>query len=125
MTDDESASPPPPPSEGSGSAVPEPGGVQVAPGWYSIDPKSNTQTYWDGAHWSKTRTWRLSNFEPLTGTADGGPYLASVPSTANYVVEYDGSGNVWVAPAGSWGTTFDPTQSLEDNPQACAVASTN
>jgi len=39
------AGPPPPPGD-------------AAPGWYSLDPQTNAQAYWDGQDWSKTRHWR-------------------------------------------------------------------
>ena len=40
------------------SATPKSAGSDVAPGWHQVDPRSNTQVYWDGEQWTKTRRWR-------------------------------------------------------------------
>lgn len=63
-----------------------------------------------------------SNYGPLT-TGDT-PYLNASPSTAEYVVEYDSSGNVWVAPPNTFDPSFVATESIEANPNACADAVT-
>ena len=59
-----------------------------------------------------------SNFAPLTGSGHGGPYLHSPPATTHYVIEYDASGHVWVAPPGSYGV-YDPGQDFDKQPNAC------
>ena len=52
------------PSEASGAAQaaapgpPPPPEVTVAPGWYSLNQRGNSQSYWDGERWAKTRQWR-------------------------------------------------------------------
>jgi hypothetical protein len=44
----------------------------------------------------------VNNFSPLTvATGSNGPYLRVAPGTANYVVEYDSNGNVWVELTGA------------------------
>ena len=30
----------------------------MAPGWYSVNQGGNSQSYWDGERWAKTRQWR-------------------------------------------------------------------
>jgi hypothetical protein len=40
------------------SATPKATGADVAPEWHQLDPRSNTQAYWDGEQWTKTRRWR-------------------------------------------------------------------
>ena len=42
-----------------------------------------------------------ANFAPLTAAGGGGPYLSKPPDTRFYVIEYDSSGHVWVAPPGT------------------------
>jgi len=64
-----------------------------------------------------------ANFQPLTSAAGGdGPYMAKPPSTASYVIEYDSSGHVWVAPPGSYGATYNAGQSFDGNPNICLAA---
>jgi hypothetical protein len=65
-----------------------------------------------------------SNYGPLTTGGGGGPYLNGIPSTADYVVEYDSSGNVWVAPPNTFEPSFVANQSLQANPNACEDAVT-
>jgi len=72
------------------------------------------------APWSATTY--ASNFAPLTAAVDGGPYLKSAPGTSYYVIEYDASGNLWVAPPGTYGATYNPGQSFEGNPNICLAA---
>jgi hypothetical protein len=69
--------------------------------------------------WSATTY--VGNFSPLTSAGGGGPYLAKPPGTANYVIEYDSSGDVWVAPPGAYGATFNPGQSMA-NTDVCEPA---
>jgi hypothetical protein len=57
------------------------------------------------------------NFAPLIPQ-----YLHSAPRTGSYAIEYDSSGHVWVAPAGSYGATYNPGQDFSTNPNVCVVA---
>ena len=59
-----------------------------------------------------------SNFAPLIPT-----YLHNPPATTSYVIEYDSAGHVWVAPPGSYGATYNPGQSFDNNQNVCQVAS--
>ena len=53
--------------------------VSVAPGWYSVNQGGNSQSYWDGERWAKTRHWRGTGWvedggDPAvvgTGSGDG------------------------------------------------------
>jgi hypothetical protein len=66
----------------------------------------------------------VNNFSPLTGArGNNGPYLQVAPSTANYVVEYDSYGNVWVEQSGTYDSGYNPSQDSNNNPNACSVAS--
>jgi hypothetical protein len=62
------------------------------------------------------------NFLPLTSTASGGPYLPKAPATTNYVMEYDASGHVWIAPPGAYGAIYNPGQGFDTNPDVCEAA---
>ena len=59
-----------------------------------------------------------ANFEALT--AAGLP--AEPPDTKSYVIEFDSSGHVWVAPPGSYGATFNPAQSIDTSTDVCLAA---
>lgn len=63
-----------------------------------------------------------SNFSPLTSASGGGPYLREPPSATSYVIEYDSSGHVWIAPPGSYGDAYDPGQAFDGNPDVCLAA---
>lgn len=63
-----------------------------------------------------------SDYGPLTSGADGGPYLHVPPDTTDYVIEYDSSGHVWVAPPGTFESSFELNQGFDTNPSACAEA---
>jgi len=63
-----------------------------------------------------------ANFEPLTSASGGGPYMPKAPSTTSYVIEYDSSGDVWVAPPGSYGAVYNPGQSFDANPNICLAS---
>jgi len=63
-----------------------------------------------------------ANFEPLTAAGAGGPYLPRPPDTKFYVIEFDSSGHVWVAPPGSYGATFNPAQSIDASTDVCLAA---
>ena len=76
-----------------------------------------------GSYPSPPSPWSAStyvaNFGPLTSAAGGeGPYLSTPPPTTLYVIEYDSSGHVWIAPPGAYGTAYDPAE-----PSASASAS--
>jgi hypothetical protein len=62
------------------------------------------------------------NFAPLLSATGGGPYLHNPPSTKFYVIEYDSSGHVWVAPPEAYGATYNPAQSFDANPDVCLAA---
>jgi hypothetical protein len=63
------------------------------------------------------------NFTPLTSPQGGvGPFLPRAPSTTSYVIEYDSSGHVWVAPPGSYGASYNSGQSFDANPNICLAA---
>ncbi len=63
-----------------------------------------------------------SNYAPLTSGADGGPYIHVPPATGSYVIEYDSSGNVWVAPPGNFESEMQPDQTLAGNAEGCELA---
>jgi hypothetical protein len=63
-----------------------------------------------------------SNYDALTSTATGESFLHVAPSPSNYVIEYDASGNVWVAPPGQYETTFNPSQGFDTSSSACEAA---
>jgi hypothetical protein len=48
--------------------------------------------------------------------------MRSAFSTNNYVIEYDYSGHVWIAPAGSYQATFNPAQGFDQSPNVCLAA---
>jgi hypothetical protein len=74
---------------------------------------------------SPPSTWSAatysSNFAPLTASARGVPYLHAPPPTKNYVIEYDASGHVWIAPPGSYGA-YNPGQDFDKQPNVCFAA---
>jgi len=82
-----------------------------------------TQT---GAYPVPPKAWSAStygaNYDHLTSGVDGGPWLKTAPSTDAYVVEYDGAGNVWVSPAGTYEASYDPSQGLRSVSNACHTA---
>ena len=63
-----------------------------------------------------------ANFGPLMTATGGGPYLHSPPATRFYVIEYDSSGHVWVAPPGAYGATYNAGQDFDAHPDACLAA---
>lgn len=50
----------------------------------------------------------------LTAQSNGGSYLSNPLGTANYVIEYDGSGHVWVEPAGQYDTAYNAAHAASD-----------
>lgn len=63
-----------------------------------------------------------SNYAPLTSGTDGGPYLHEPPTTNDYVIEYDSTGTVWVAPPNTFGPVSQTNQDVGANPDACDAA---
>lgn len=63
-----------------------------------------------------------ANFAPLTSDADGGPYMHTPPSSKDYVIEYDSSGHVWIAPPGTYSATYIEGQDFDANPNICLAA---
>jgi hypothetical protein len=79
-----------------------------------------------GAYPSPSAPWSAAtyagNYAPLTSAVGGGPYLdARELSTAHFVVEYDSSGHVWVAPPGAY-DTYNRGQDFDANPDVCLAA---
>ena len=80
-----------------------------------------------GAYPSPPSAWSaatyVANFGPLTSPQGSiGPSLQHAPATTFYVIEYDSSGHVWVAPPGSFETSYNPAQSFDANPDVCLAA---
>jgi hypothetical protein len=71
------------------------------------------------APWSAAKY--ASNYAPLTGATDGGPFLQSAPGVKYYVIEYDAAGHVWVAPPGSFGP-YNKGQDFALQPNICEPA---
>ena len=69
-----------PPTGDQASLPPSPPGVGVAPDWYSVDQRTNTQAYWDGHTWAKTRHWRGTGW--VEDSAEPIPAGASVYSSS-------------------------------------------
>jgi hypothetical protein len=61
-----------------------------------------------------------SNYQPLTATSHGGPFLASAPLTAHYVIEYDAAGQIWVNPPGQYDAGYSPVRDTSSD--ACYTA---
>ena len=78
-----------------------------------------------GAYPSPLAPWSAAaysgNYLPLTSAGGGGPYLHNPPSTTRYIVEYDSSGHVWIAPPGAY-DSFNPGQDFDANPDVCLAA---
>jgi hypothetical protein len=70
-------------------------------------------------------TWSAAtygqNWSPLTASGKGGPFLASAPSPAHFVIEYDASGHVWIEPPGRFDPTYNPARAASDD--VCALVS--
>ena len=79
-----------------------------------------------GAYPSPPAPWSAAtyaaNYQPLTAATGGGPFLPSPPATRYYVIEYDSSGHVWIAPPGAYGAAFDPAQSASATANVCLAA---
>jgi len=79
-----------------------------------------------GAYPSPPAPWSAAtyaaDYAPLTTAVHGGPYLSGrALSTAHFVVEYDSSGHVWVAPPGGY-DTYDSGQDFDTSPDVCQAA---
>jgi hypothetical protein len=79
-----------------------------------------------GAYPSPSAPWSAAtyagNYAPLTSAVSGGPYLDGRDlSTAHFVVEYDASGHVWVAPPGAY-DAYNHGQDIDANPDVCLAA---
>jgi hypothetical protein len=61
-----------------------------------------------------------SNYQPLTASSHGGPFLPSAPLTVHYVVEYDAAGDIWVNPPGQYDATYSPERDASSD--ACYTA---
>ncbi len=56
-----------------------------------------------------------ANFGPLLSkNAKGGPYLTDPLVPADYVIEYDSQGHVWIEPAGKYDQTFNSAHVASD-----------
>jgi hypothetical protein len=79
-----------------------------------------------GAYPSPPAPWSAAtyaaNYQPLTAAAGGGPFLPSPPTTRFYVIEYDSSGHVWIAPPGAYSAAYDPAQSASATANVCLAA---
>jgi hypothetical protein len=79
-----------------------------------------------GDYPSPTAPWSAAtyagNYAPLTSAGGGGPYLDGRElSTDHFVVEYDESGHVWVAPPGAY-DAYNHGQDFDANPDVCLAA---
>jgi hypothetical protein len=78
-----------------------------------------------GAYPSPPAAWSAAtyaaNYEPLTAASGGGPFLPTPPATRFYVIEYDSSGHVWIAPPGAYGP-YDKGQDFALQPDICDAA---
>ena len=79
-----------------------------------------------GAYPAPSALWSAAtyagNYALLTSGVGGGPYLdGRALSTAHFVVEYDSSGHVWVAPPGAY-DAYNPGQDFDANPDVCLAA---
>ena len=80
----------------------------------------------NGAHPTPPSAWSAAtyagNFRPLIDAPAPGPYMANPLTTTNYVIEYDSSGHVWVAPPGAYGAVYNAGQDFDTNPNVCLAA---
>ncbi len=83
---------------------------QAQKGAYPVPPAA-----WSAATYA-------GNYAPLTSAVGGGPYLDGRElSTTHFVVEYDASGHVWVAPPGAY-DSYNHGQDFSANPDVCLAA---
>jgi hypothetical protein len=91
--------------------------LAVAVEAFSASPNNSTGAFpQPPAQWSAA-TYK-SNFQPLLANENGGPYMHAPLDPTNYVIEYDGKGNVWVEPAGQYDTTYNPAHGSDKD---CAL----
>jgi hypothetical protein len=91
--------------------------LAVAVEAYSASPNNGTGAFpQPPAQWSAA-TYK-NNFQPLLADENGGPYMHEALDPTNYVIEYDGKGNVWVEPAGQYDTTYNPAHGSDKD---CAL----
>ena len=78
-----------------------------------------------GAYPSPPAPWSAASYaadyQPLTSASVGGPFLKTPPGTRFYVIEYDSSGNVWIAPPGVYGP-YNVGQDFARQPNICEAA---
>ncbi len=78
-----------------------------------------------GAYPSPPASWSAAtyaaNFQPLTASGGGGPFMAAAPKTTFYVISYDSAGHVWVAPPGAYGP-YNKGQDISLRPDICDAA---
>jgi hypothetical protein len=77
-------------------------------------------------HYPSPAPWSAAayagNYLPLTSAgAGGGPYLHNPPATTHYIVEFDSSGHVWIAPPGAY-DAYNQGQDFDANPEVCLAA---
>jgi hypothetical protein len=79
-----------------------------------------------GAYPSPPGPWSaatyVTNYEPLTASSGGGPFLHIAPGTTSYVIEYDAAGHIWIAPPGQYPTVYNPGQDFDLHPGICLAA---
>ena len=63
-----------------------------------------------------------ADYGPLTSGGGGNAFLHTPPSDKYYVIEYDSSGHVWVAPPGSFSPTYNVGQDFGANQDICDAA---
>jgi type II secretory pathway pseudopilin PulG len=62
-----------------------------------------------------------TNYSLLTtANSNGGPWLRVAPSTSNYVIEYDGSGHVWVNSSGDF-SVYNPAHAFSPDTNVCSA----
>ena len=80
----------------------------------------------NGAYPTPPGPWSAVNypndFTPLTTGMDRGPFLFFMPTTNNFVIEYDSSGHVWVEGPGRYDSSYSPAHDFNTSPTACDVA---
>jgi hypothetical protein len=76
-------------------------------------------TYPSPAPWSAATY--ASNYQALTASGGGGPFISETPMTTFFVIAFDSAGHVWVTPPGSYGP-YDKGQDVSLNPDICAAA---
>lgn len=68
------------------SPAPTPPGGITAPGWYQVQSRVTTQSYWDGSQWTRTRRWRGTDWfedDDDPGASAASTFVASKASVTN------------------------------------------